>query len=241
MTDTIRSEEPMLRKTFENEIQQVKDDVLLLGSMVEQAILGSVEALKKRDVKASERIFTQDREINEKRFQIEKKLMVLIATQQPMAHDLRLLASCMEIISELERMGDYAKGIANINIRMGDTPLLKPLIDVPRMAQIGVDMLHQALTAFVNEDIETARSIPVQDDEVDALYNQVYRELMTFVIQDPKTIERANWLLWVAHNLERVADRVTNICERTVFIATGEMTEIKSTDDEFWQQQPHQN
>jgi phosphate transport system protein len=231
----------MLRKTFENEIQQVKDDVLLLGSMVEQAILDSVDALKKRDVKASERLFAQDKKINEKRFEIENKLMILIATQQPMAHDLRLLASCMEIISELERMGDYAKGIANINIRMGDAPLLKPLIDVPRMAQIGVEMLHEALTAFVNEDIEASKSIPVRDDEVDALYNQVYHELMMFVIQDPKTIERANWLLWVAHNLERVADRVTNICERTIFIATGEMEEIKSTDDEFWQNQPHQN
>jgi phosphate transport system protein len=231
----------MLRKTFENEIQQVKDDVLLLGSMVEQAILDSVEALRKRDIKASERIFAQDKKINEKRFEIENKLMILIATQQPMAHDLRLLASCMEIISELERMGDYAKGIANINIRMGDAPLLKPLIDVPRMAKIGVEMLHEALTAFVNEDIEASKSIPVRDDEVDALYNQVYHELMMFVIQDPKTIERANWLLWVAHNLERVADRVTNICERTIFIATGEMEEIKSTDDEFWQNQPHQN
>ena len=234
------NEDFMLRKTFENEIQQVKDDVLLLGSMVEHAILNSVDALKKRDIKASEKIFEEDKQINKKRFEIENKLMVLIATQQPMAHDLRLLASCMEIISELERMGDYAKGIANINIRMGDAPLLKPLIDVPRMAQIGVDMLHQALTAFVNEDIETARSIPVKDDEVDALYNQVYRELMTFVIQDPKTIERANWLLWVAHNLERVADRVTNICERTIFIATGEMAEIKSTDDEFWHRQQQQ-
>lgn len=232
-----RDEVTMLRKTFETEIQQVKDDVLVLGSMVEQAILGSVEALKKRDVKASQKIFENDLEINKLRFDIENKLMILIATQQPMAHDLRLLASIMEIISELERMGDYAKGIANINIRMGDAPLLKPLIDVPRMAQIGVDMLHQALTAFVNEDVETAKSIPVHDDEVDALYNQVYRELMTFVMQDPKNIERANWLLWVAHNLERVADRVTNICERTIFIVTGEMQEIKSTDDEFWHQQ----
>ena len=241
MTIYKRAEDIMLRKTFENEIQQVKDDVLLLGSMVEQAILNSVESLRKRDIKSAHEILEADTLINKKRFEIENKLMVLIATQQPMAHDLRLLASCMEIISELERMGDYAKGIANINIRMGDAPLLKPLIDVPRMAQIGVDMLHQALTAFVNEDIETAKSIPVHDDEVDALYNQVYRELMTFVIQDPKTIERANWLLWVAHNLERVADRVTNICERTIFIATGEMEEIKSTDDEFWHNQPHQN
>ena len=227
----------MLRKTFENEIQQVRDDVLLLGSMVEQAILGSVEALKKRDTKASERIIVQDGEINAKRFEIENKLMILIATQQPMPRDLRILASTLEIISELERMGDYAKGIANINIRMGDAPLIKPLIDVPRMANKGVDMLHRALTAFINEDVETAKSIPVEDDEVDALYNQVYRELMTYVIADPTVIERANWLLWVAHNLERFADRVTNICERTVFIATGEMKEIKSTDDEFWHQQ----
>ena len=224
----------MLRKTFENEIKQVKDDVLMLGSMVEQALVDAVDALKKRDIKAAEKIFQGDRDINKKRFDIENKLMVLIATQQPMAHDLRLLASTMEIISELERMGDYAKGIANINIRMGDASLLKPLIDIPRMAQKGADMLHRSLTAFVNEDVEAAKKIPIEDDEVDALYNQIYRELMTFIIQDPKNIERANWLLWVAHNLERFADRVTNICERTVFIATGEMSEIKSTDDEFW-------
>ena len=227
----------MIRKTFEHEIQQVKDEVLLLGSMVEHAIITSVEVLKKRDIKGAAKIIEDDREINKKRFDIEKQLMILIATQQPMAHDLRLLASTMEIISELERMGDYAKGIANINIRMGEEPLLKPLIDIPRMAKIGTDMLHRSLTAFVNEDVEAAKKIPIEDDEVDALYNQIYRELMMFIIQDPKTIERANWLLWVAHNLERFADRVTNICERTVFIATGEMAEIKSTDDEFWKQQ----
>jgi len=227
----------MVRKAFENDIQQVKDEILTLGSMVEHAIIGSVEALKKRDLKAAEKIMAEDKEINKKRFAIENQVMILIATQQPMAHDLRLLASSMEIISELERMGDYAKGIANINIRMGDEPLLKPLIDVPRMAEIGTSMLHRALSAFINEDIETASKIPVEDDQVDALYNQIYRELMTFIIQDPKTIERANWLLWVAHNLERVADRVTNICERTVFIATGEFKEIKSSDDEFWKNQ----
>ena len=227
----------MIRKTFEHELQEVRDDILVLGSMVEQAILASVDALKKRDIEAAKNILKADRDINKKRFEIENKLMILIATQQPMAHDLRLLASSMEIISELERMGDYAKGIANINIRMGDQPLLKPLIDVPRMAQKDVDMLHRALTAFVNEDVEAAKAIPIEDDEVDALYNQVYRELMTFVISDPKSIERANWLLWVAHNLERVADRVTNICERTVFIATGELSEIKNSDDEFWKQQ----
>jgi phosphate transport system protein len=222
----------MLRKTFEHEIQQVKDDVLILGSMVEQEILVSVETLKKRDIEGSRQILELDKKINAKRFEMENQVMILIATQQPMAHDLRLLASILEIISELERMGDYGKGIANINIRMGDQPLLKPLIDIPRMAQRGADMLHRALTAFINEDVETARAIPQEDDEIDGLYNQIYRELMVFVIQDPKTIERANWLLWAAHNLERVADRVTNICERTIFIATGELKEIDSSDDE---------
>ena len=226
-----------MRKTFEAEIQQLKDELLLMGSMVEQQLLEAVEALKKRDLEASRRIYQADLKINAKRYGIEEQVMILIATQQPMAHDLRLLASILEVAAELERMGDYAKGIANINLRMGDSPLLKPLIDIPRMAQKDVDMLHRSLTAFVNEDVEAARSIPVEDDEVDGLYNQVYRELMTFVIQDPKTIERANWLLWVAHNLERVADRVTNICERTIFIATGEMAEIKTTDDEFWKNQ----
>ena len=186
----------MIRKTFEHEIQHVKDEVLLLGSMVEHAIITSVETLKKRDIKGAEKIIAEDVEINKKRFAIENQLMILIATQQPMAHDLRLLASTMEIISELERIGDYAKGIANINIRMGEETLLKPLIDIPRMAQIGTDMLHRSLTAFVKEDIEAAKTIPAEDDEVDALYNQVYRELMLFIIQDPKSIERANWLLW---------------------------------------------
>ncbi len=219
----------MIRKTFEHELQEVKDEILVLGSMVEQAVADSMEALKKRDVKASRMIYEQDRIINEKRFAIENQCMILIATQQPMARDLRLLASMLDVASELERMGDYAKGIATINIRMGDQPLLKPLIDLPRMAAKAADMLHRALTAFITEDAETARSIPREDDEVDALYEQIYRELMTFVIQDPKVIERANMLLWAAHNLERMADRVTNICERTVFVVTGEIKELQTT------------
>src|SRR5512140_851075 len=170
--------------------------------MVEKAILDSIEALKQRDIEASQRIYDADSVINQKRFEIENQLMIMIATQQPMAHDLRVLASILEINSELERMGDYAKGICNINIRMGDAPLLKPLIDIPRMAEKGADMLHRALTAFVNEDVETARQIPSEDDEIDALYNQVYRELMTIILGDASTIERASWRLWAAHHLE---------------------------------------
>jgi phosphate transport system protein len=220
-----------MRKTFEAEIQQLKDELLLMGSMVEEQILGSIEALKKRDIQASQRIFIADLKINAKRYALEEKVMVAIATQQPMAHDLRLLASILEVSAELERMGDYAKGIATINIRMGDEALLKPLIDIPLMARKGVDMLHRALTAFIDEDAQAAKLIPAEDDEVDGLYKQVYRELMMFVIQDARNIERANWLLWVAHNLERLADRVTNICERTVFIVTGEIKEIGQSGD----------
>lgn len=222
-----------IRKTFDLEIQQLKDEILLLGSMVEQATLDSVEALKKRDMRWSEQIIANDKKINEKRFELENTVMILIATQQPMARDLRMIASILEVISELERMGDYAKGIAVINIRMGEHPLLKPLVDIPRMAQKGADMLHRALTAFVNEDVETAKAIPAEDDEVDMLYEQVYRELMTYVMADARTIERANWLLWAAHNLERLADRVTNICERTVFAVTGEYKETKTSYDEL--------
>jgi phosphate transport system protein len=221
----------MLRKTFESEIQQLKDEILVLGSMVEQSVLDSVEALKKRDIEASKKLVALDEKVNAKRFELENQVMIVIATQQPMAHDLRLLASILEVIGELERMGDYSKGISVINIRMADQPLVKPLVDLPRMAQVAASMLHRALTAFVNEDVETARSIPQEDDEVDTLYDQIYRELMTYVLADPKNIERSNWLLWAAHNLERFADRVTNICERTVFIVTGELIEIDSSGD----------
>ncbi len=216
----------MLRRTFQAEIAQIQDEILILASMVEQAVLQAVEALRKRDTEASQRVLELDLQINARRFAIENQVITLIATQQPMARDLRLLAAVLEIAGELERMGDYAKGIAKINLRMGDEPLLKPLIDIPRMAEKGLDMLHRALTAFVQEDANAARSIPAEDDEVDALYHQVYRELMTFVIQDPKNIERANWLLWAAHNLERFADRVSNICERTIFYVTGATVEL---------------
>jgi len=215
------------RRTFEIEIQELKDEIIILGSMVEQAMLESVDALKKRDLDWSKRIIAGDAVINQKRFELENRVMIMIATQQPMARDLRVIASILEVISELERMGDYAKGISVINIRMGDLPPLKPLIDIPLMAEKGTSMLHRALVAFVNEDAEAASVLPLEDDDVDQLYVQVYRELMTYVIADPSSIERANWLLWAAHNLERFADRVTNICERTVFVVTGEYREIE--------------
>jgi len=221
------------RETLDRALQELLDEILVLGSMVEEAVRTAVAALKARDLTASERIYEADELINKKHFEIEDRCITLIATQQPMAKDLRLLAAVIEISTELERMGDYAKGIAKINILLGDEPLIKPLIDIPRMADLGLDMLHRSLGAFVAGDVEKARAIPKDDDQIDGLYNQVYRELVTYMIADTSTIDRANFLLWAAHNLERLADRVTNICERTIYMVTGEMRELDRTDDEM--------
>jgi phosphate transport system protein len=216
----------MLREAFEQDLQRLQDEVLVLGSMVEKALIESVESLKQRDLEKAQRLIAEDRVLNKKRFAIEDEALVLIATQQPMAGDLRILAAVLAIISELERIGDYAKGIAKINLMMGDAPLIKPLVDIPRMANKARDMLHRALEAFVQRDVDLARAIPDEDDEVDALYNQVYRELLTFIMDDPRTIDQATYLLWAAHNLERAADRVINICERVVFTVTGKLMEM---------------
>lgn len=221
----------MTRETFDRELQRLQDEVLALGSLVEDAIVESVELLKQRDLDGARRLIAQDqRLINEKRFAIELEALTVIATQQPLAGDLRVLAAVIEIVHELERMGDYAKGIAKINLMMGDEPLLKPLIDIPLMAEKARDMLHRALEAFVRKDVDLARAIPREDDQVDALYNQVYRELLALMMDNPSDIDRATYLLWVAHNLERTADRVANICERVIFMVTGEMVELDVDD-----------
>ncbi len=214
------------RKTFDRELQLLQDEMLALGSMVESALIEAVEFLKQRDFEGSRRIIAQDRVINRKRFAIEEQVLVLIATRQPMASDLRVLAAILEIVGELERIGDYAKGIGKINLLIGDQPLIKPLIDVPLMAEKARSMLHRALEAFIRRDVDLARAIPQEDDVVDQLYEQVYRELITYILADPRTLEQANYLLWAAHNLERAADRVTNLCERVVFTVTGELTEL---------------
>jgi len=220
----------MPRETFERELRRLEDETLILGSMVENAIMDSVQVLKRRDMEASRRLIAEDRLINEKRFAIEADVLITIATQQPMAGDLRTLAAILDITSELERIGDYAKGIAKINLMIGEGPLLKPLVDVPRMAEKARSMLHKALDAFARRDVDLARVIPAEDDEVDALYNQVNRELLVLIMADPRRIDQANYLLWVAHNLERTADRVTNICERVIFTVTGEMVELDVKD-----------
>jgi len=221
------------RETFDRHLRNLLDSVLVLGSMVEQAVLDSVDALRRRDFEASKRIYNADIKINEKRYAIENDCLTLIATQQPMARDLRLLAAILEINTELERMGDYAKGISRINLLLGDAPIDIPIVDLQLMAEHGLDMLHRALGAFVARDVETARHIPAEDDVVDQLYNHIHSELMNEMIADPSKIDRINYLVWAAHNLERLSDRVTNICERIVFITTGEMHELDETYDEM--------
>ena len=223
----------MPRETLDRKIKDLLDELLIMDSMIEKCVMESIDALKRRDLKAAQRAYDYDDEINAKRYEIENAAITTIATQQPvMAGDIRLLASILEVTSELERMGDYAKGIAKICLLIGDQPLIKPLIDVPRMADIAIDMLHRAVGAFVVLDAEAAKTIPADDDQVDALYNQVYRELVTIMFSNPATIDQANYLMWAAHNLERLADRVTNICERTIYAATGSLREIDSSDDE---------
>jgi phosphate transport system protein len=222
----------MTRQIFDQELQRLQDEVLLLGSMVESALMESVELLKRRDMAGSRRLMDGDRKINRKRFAIESDVLTLIATQAPVASDMRFLAAMLEIATELERMGDYAKGIANINLMIGEGELIKPLIDIPRMAEKARSMLHRALDAFVTRNTELAQAISAEDDEVDDLYNQVYRELLTIIMSNPHTIDQATHLLWVAHNLERTADRVLNICERVIFTVTGEMSELNVAEEE---------
>ena len=214
-----------IRGSFHKKLREIQDDILIMGSMVSKATMLAIQALQNRDLTLAKQIIADDEKINHKRFDIEEKCIQLIATQQPMASDLRIIVSALNIITELERIGDYAEGNAKIAIMIGDEPPLKPLIDIPRMAEKTVDMLNRSLTAFIDHDAEAARKISAEDF-IDNLYDQVFRELLTFMAQDPKTITRATRLIWVTHNLERSADRVTNICERIVFLVTGKMQEI---------------
>ncbi len=214
-----------MRQTFDQALKHLQDDILLLGSMTEKAIERSVDALRARDVAAAKQVIADDGAINRKRYEIEDQCVAIIAQQQPMARDLRRITAALIISNELERMADHAQGIAKINVMMGVEPLLKPLVDIPRMAEKAIQMTHDALDAFVRGDVEQAKRVARDDDAVDALYEQVYRELLVFMFNDPHTITRATWLLWVAHNLERVGDRATNICERVVFMVSGELVE----------------
>jgi phosphate transport system protein len=216
----------MARESFSEHIKELEKDVVAMSEMVITATNRSVEALKTQNVAEADKIIANDELINKKRWDIEEKCIHLIARQQPVASDLREIIGILNIITDLERIGDYAEGIAKIVILLGDEPLIKPLVDIPQMAQKATAMLRESIEAFVKRDVKSAKAICNKDDDVDALYDQVYRELLTYMIEDPKTISKATPLIWAAHNLERIADRATNICERTVFLATGIMQDI---------------
>lgn len=218
----------MLRVAFHTELDRLHAEVAELGAMVQEAIRKAVAALKDRDMEVGRQVIADDVRINAKRFKLENDILVLIATQQPLASDLRNLAAMLEIITELERIGDYGKGISKISIMIGDQPLIKPLQDIPRMADLALEMLSRALDAYVTLDKAAAQKIPAIDDEVDGLYNQVYRDLIDYIINNPATMQQANMLMWVAHNLERAADRAVNICERVIFVVSGRMEEFDS-------------
>ncbi len=222
----------MPNPNLDRQIHFLQDEILLLGSMVEQAMQAATNSLQRRDVDTARLVVAGDQKINEKRYAIENAIITLMATQAPKARDLRLMAAFLEVITELERMGDYAKGIAKVTQRMADADLNTGMREFAAMSDHSVDMLHRALSAFIDQDAQTAYKIPAEDDQIDALYNQVYHSLIQQMISQPASIDHASLLMWVAHDLERMADRVTNICERTVFIVTGELMEMDTETEE---------
>ncbi len=223
----------MFRTELDNQIHLAVDQILILASMVEHAVYRSVRALKDHDFDTSRAVVVEDRYINLKRFEIETSVIVDIATQQPIAHDLRLLASILDLCTELERVGDYAKGIAVINLRSDGLDFPKLMDDVYYMSEMALDMFHRALSAFVREDADSARAIAGEDELIDALYTNIHFAVMDLITKEPAHMEHGNYVLWAAHNIERVGDRVTNICERIIYIVSGERTELVSTPREF--------
>ncbi len=215
----------MTREQYMRSLSHLRDQVVQLSSMVDKAIARSTDALKNQDVKLAQQVVDADHDINELRWSLEEEALAVIAMQAPMAGDLRQIAAGLHIISELERMGDHAAGNAKIAILTADEPPLKPLVDIPRMSQVARSMLADAIDAFIRSDDELARATMTKDDEIDELYNQVYRELLTYMMDDTKTINRATHLLWAAHNLERIGDRTENICEFVVYSVTGSIAE----------------
>jgi len=214
------------RAVLDKDLQTIRDDILHMGQLLDQAVSCSLDALSSRDTRLAQQIADDDAHVNALRFRIEEACLALIATQQPAAGDLRSVLAAFSIVSDLERIGDHAAGIARIVLHMGEEPLLKPLIDLPRMAELCREMLRQALQAYVERDAERAQAIVRMDDDVDSLYTQIFREILSYMVEDPRTTSRGLYLLFAAHNLERIGDRVTNIVERILFMTSGELREL---------------
>ena len=213
-------------ESFEEHIKGLNEDVVVMSEMVAAATSRSVKALGDLNIEEAKKIIAEDQLINNKRWQIEEKCINLIALQQPVATDLREIIAVLNIITELERMGDYAEGIAKIAIMLGNEPLVRPLIFLPKMAEKAVSMLKRSMQALVNRDAKAADAICNEDDEIDKLYDEAYHDLLTMMIKDPSIVSKATPLIWASHNLERIADRITNICERIIFLVTGSMPQV---------------
>jgi phosphate transport system protein len=225
------------RQEFDRELGRLEAELILMSGLVEKAIFDALQALKNRDLSRSKKVIAEDDHIDKTELEIERYCIELIRRQSPVAGDLRRIVASLQIAGELERIGDYAEGIAKISVTMGDQPPLKELIDIPRMGDMAVAMLKRSLEAFISRDADGVRTISVElekdDDEVDDLYAKVQADLMELVKSNPDNAERATYLMWVAHNVERVADRAMNIVERALYQATGEFvsgtTQIEST------------
>lgn len=213
----------MLRVDLDRQLNQLQQEVVSLAGIVDKAALRAVSALKDRDLEESQHVINEDDYIDQKRYEIEERCIDLIATQQPMARDLRHIVSLLHITVELERIGDYAEGISKISLLMGADQPLNPRIDIPQMADKATQMLRKSIDSLITRDVIMANQVLLDDDVVDALYDQVYRELLLFMVENPKTIKRETYLLWVSHDLERIADRATNIAERVIYLITGKI------------------
>lgn len=216
----------MPRTTFENELNKLRLEILDYGAQVERVIGQAMDSLKTRDRFLAEAIIENDSQFNSTRYQLEEESFALLATQSPMAGDMREVLSVLLIAIELERIADHAKNLAEITIFMGSEPLVKPLIDLPRMSLLCQEMLRQGLEAFARNDPAAAENVANNDDMIDNLYKQVFRELMSYIVEDPRTVTRALNLLFAAHNLERIGDCVTNIAERVIYASTGRLQEL---------------
>ncbi|MBI5292427.1 MAG: phosphate signaling complex protein PhoU [Chloroflexi bacterium] len=222
---------PRTRATFDHSLQAVQDDLLRLGSMLDAAVSRAIQALANSDSALARHVVVDDGNINALRFKIEEACLRLIATQQPAARDLRTIVAAFSIVSDMERMADHAAGIAKTVIRMGNEPLVIPLDEIPHMAEECRAMLHTALDAYIRHDVDLARTLPKRDDVVDALYERLFHTVVTTIAETPGASTRALYLLFAAHNLERIGDRAVNIAERVIFITSGEMKELNAGPD----------
>lgn len=216
----------VVRSNFDKALQDLQHDILRMGSMVEEAIANAVKALARQDEELAEKIIVNEQAIDQLELDIEDKCLKLIATQQPMAKDLRRIGTGFKIITDLERMADHAYDIAKIVKRIGKEPLIKPLIDIPAMAELAQKMVKRTLDAYVNEDVDLAQSLATDDDQVDRLHKMVFDELAVLMAKRPQTINQATHLLMVSRYLERIADHATNIGEGVIFLVTGERKQL---------------